>query len=1000
MPRNATIEQILAMRDVPGAYRVLSCDLAWPTPYSEPPFSSGCVSVPALTTNPPSYNIATFNAAVWTDVTALVSSFQYTQDLDQQCDALSLSVPENWASTDLDRVFRAMRAIVIQERYAHGTHDTGWIYRCWCLSTGYTLRWDSAQGIQLWTVNALDALALAGMDVLASAEGSVCYQPDVIEIGGSASNAHASLFEVDDVYSDAWEYAVVDAADRIYPNWADRPGPQFWCHNVPGASDPIPLAVGGDAVQAVFGEGVLRVSKAWARANVGSNKDYSAGLGFDDDERPDIRGHLWRFAQPGIENRDLVTVASDITPYVLPVSDPPVRLTQIASPPVDGYVTVAGDLSSLPQKLTLLTWDGTGARHATTGHTYNAVSNTTTFTLSLTTTVPTDTPVQYGDANCATDLVRRWLIESGYQVNDPDAPLYATAPDEPTLQGEVMPLIIPPLVYHDTDKQTRLQALADLRNRYAVIPSWITRASDTGQIITNTVQQQFDDETGPTSDVLPVELVAEASADKTDLNVFTRVVARGTARQVTDLMDLGRPDASSTTILDVPTAAGGLPTLVASGGHWQTTYNGTTYQINVAARRGDAGGDSDYDFYLADLGSRAIVPSLNHRKLRPWAWGVQEAEGIDGSTPAFDAFKSILPDAWANTALCEITFASPQEISSLTLLMPNPWQTSTNDWLYHGASEGSTAQVIRVDYWDAAQGRFLPLTEDITTEIAYPYEVTVNTDAFVSRANVTTTKLRLICVRPFVGWRRYLYATAVPYVNQFYRIATIGVYLWQLKVYNSGVLRGIAEIGSATGFAGAAWESARARFRRRTYVVDDVADWANSQSLVDKLALDWLYEVTRNLAPRTVQIIRPDVRLGDTVRVPLPNGQVVCYPDTGNLTDWRLYGVTSAQSDDLLLYWSLEDVDGERVVTLYRDSARQHSVCRGSRGTDGVVSLSALPGYAICGCVTVAYTEDTQGTVAPPTYLVTGVEHGGEGGSLSPTQCTLVNYRDPYFEED
>ena len=989
MPRNTTLDTILQSRHLITAFRVLTVDVDWPA--GTPPFASGAVSVPAVPETPDAYSAAGFVAADWTDVSGLVTEYHYGQSIEQQCDVLTLTVPCAWAESDLDRAFRSMRAVLVQERYSGGGADTGWLNVAWCLSTGYAQRWEAGSGAQMWTVNALDAQMLAGLDLLGTESGSAVYEPDRVQVGRLSVDDRYTLTMIDDSLPDAWEYAVLDADDAIQPNWAPTPPPQFWVHNVPDESEPISLAIADDAVQAVFGEGVLRLSKAYARAeprtDPGDAPDYAIGLGFDELTVPDVRGVVTRYAHPAITDRDGNTLAADIAG----------PLAQAADPPVAGQVAVSGDYSALPQGLTLLLLDGSGARYLTSSHSYDAGSDLTTFILGNTAAlVATGSSVQYGDANRAVDVVRRWLLESGFQVGDNTAAFYAATPAAPQLQGVDVPLILAPLVFREEEAQTRLQALADLRSAYAVIPSWQTRADAAGQIHTASIQQTFDSATGPNAAILPLWIASDAACDKTDLQVFTRVVARGRARQATDLTLAG------VTTSEPNAAAGGLP---AVNGSRQVTIGATTYTLQGVARRTATTGDS-YTFDLATLFSAASEPSTQGKKNRPWGWYYRAARNATGKANA-----RILRDAWQGAIILEMTLPAPVSISALELQAPNAWWSDTTDWGGNrhtdpigGGFGGSILlpgtmhlnahadnQVLTVEYYDSAQMSWRPLVSHLTFPVDLKARLVIEEDQFDTRAAVTTDRLRLRVVEPF-------FAENDTKDESWYHV-TVGVFLRRFIAWSSDILRGVAEIGETAPFTGDFWESVASRLRQRTYLVTEIADWANTQALVDSLAVDWLYDVTRNLAARPVTAVRPDARLGDTVRLFLPSGQAVCYGDGDAQTSgWRLYGVTMAHSDALLLYWSLTNSGSTRTLRLYANSARTVLVAQGSRSGDGVLTLAAQGGSGISGRVTVAYTGDDTGTVAAPTYLVVGVERGAAAGQPGPGRLNLVNYTEPYFE--
>jgi len=1057
MPRNTTLETIINSGAVPVAYRVLSVDMDWPEPYSEPPFSGGSrVSVPAVGT-PAEYDADSFNAAAWTDVTALITGYRYASSLDQACGALSLGVAAGWSDTDLDRVFRAMRAIIVQERYSHQGQDTDWINICWCISTGYATEWQAGGGRQM-TVNALDALMLAGLDVLGSEDGSALYQADLVAVGEYSDHYDMPLVAI---ATDAWEFGVTDwpggpHADPqstsvssghlvdsgasftaavvgktvtavkeggnqtaiitarnsgtdltldtnifdatnipyyiggIQPNWADRPGPQAWIHNVPDTDIEVPASKGGEAVQALHGEGVLRIGKTWATTEPGDPADFGEGLGYVD-TIPDARCVLYRFAHPaGYSDRDGIELPDDTAN----------GLEQIADPIVAGEVTVDGDYSALPQGLTIVLEDGSGARYITSAHAVDG--GDTTFTLiDSAAEIATGTPLRYGQVNRAEDIVRQWLFEVGFHSDVSDPALFAAAPEQPELAGSGIPIILPPLTYDERDGQRRLDAIIDLRHNHAVLPNWLTITDPSGRIDTKNVTQVFDDASGPAAAVLPLPeaYINRAAIDRTDMNIYTRVVARGRYRQV------GMPSDPNlhpgVTIEDVAEADGGLPTV---NGSKQVTVGGVTYTLHSQVLRTGSGTNEDYVFPLENILRRDTPISTSGKKLRPWGWFYETPENNNAGVEASRALRN----SWCGKALGEITLEEPVRIAKLEIHAPNTWWSDTNDWggnnhnkdvilfppIFAGKLRAhADGARIRVDYWDYALLAWMPLTDQLYLPVDIDALIEVETDQFATRAEVETDKLRIVCVEPF-------WAEHDDFNDDGFRV-TIGCYMFGFRVFSIDEIRGVAEVGVDAPFTGAAWAAARARFRRRTYVVPEVADWAETQTDVDALALEWLRHVTRNLAPRPIVAIRPDAVVGDTVRMALPVSELVEYGDGSNqLSGWELDGLALDNSDELVLYWSLSNSGTTRTVNLYSDSARTVLVTGGSRTGDGAITMTAQGGSRLSGSVTVAYTGNDTGTVGAPTYLIVSKEHSGQAGEPGAQRFSVVNYLDPYFGVD
>lgn len=1001
MARNTTLDAILASGRAQAAYRILTVDVDWPT--GDPPFAAGDhVSVPwPLPASPPAYDRTTFNPAVWTDCTNLAQRMTYDNSFDHMSAVLSLSIyhttpvatpfyPALWHAEDVVTAFENMRAIALQHRVWNGEDDTGWITRGIFLSTGFTEAWNAEEAAAVWTVNALDVTMLLNLDVLGSSTGSAVFQADLIQLGTAENDGHYELVMVDDTPSDAWEYAITSdgtPTGPIHPNIADRPGPQFWITNVPDETNPVPIAIGGDAVQCVFGEGKVRIGKAWARTDPGDPPDYKVGLGFDPvTGEPALEGYLFRFAHAEIENLGQ-TVPSDIeTGLVITHAYP-------------GVVHVAGDHTDTPIGLTIILQDGTGGRYKTTAHTF--VGGETVYSLADTSLIlPVGATFQYGDAGLATDLVTHLLNDSGFQVAHAGEPFYMDTPEQPTLRGEAgetaLDIHLPPLVYDEMDRMTPQLALEELRRSYAVLPSWLTRATANGVVETINVRQLMDTVVGSNANILPLEQIANIAVDSTDLNVATKVIVRGRSRQVVDLTQ------ATCTITDVAAASGGLPALTFLS-HDPSSYSftmpdsSTMYLWGIMQRANPGPAHWDEYFALNRLKTRGLATSTDQWNLRPFGWLYANYWGGSSHNVPY----SVIEGLWMGKALCEFDFGSEVQIDRIEMDCSNTWYTDFSGWQAdYNPSSGSwiaqdpIPQSLAWQYWDGSS--WLPLVSGIVCPIEAPAKVSVSAENdFASRAPVTTQKIRLICEQPF---------SCVWYTTPLHSLtnAIVAVYVNQVYVWSTGNVRGVAEMGVTPPFDTAEWVAIRARMRRRTYVVPDVVDWAQTTDIANMLALEWLSEFTRNLAPRSVVTFRPDAFPGDTVRMMRPVGRVVEYGDGAEqLDDWRIYGLQAARSDDGVLYWGLTWASANPTVTLYRDSAMTIPVASGTRVGNGQVALAQIGESRITG--TVVVTADTPpandtGVIGIPTYLVSAITSEGQGGQLGFDRLTVVSYSDPYYE--
>lgn len=89
------------------------------------------------------------------------------------------------------------------------------------------------------------------------------------------------------------------------------------------------------------------------------------------------------------------------------------------------------------------------------------------------------------------------------------------------------------------------------------------------------------------------------------------------------------------------------------------------------------------------------------------------------------------------------------------------------------------------------------------------------------------------------------------------------------------------------------------------------------------------------------------------------------------LSVWSFIGMTTANSNVFVLYYTLADVAGTRTVNVYKDSAGLNLVATGSLVGNGIITLAASGGSGLTGSVTVAYTTDDT-TTSANTLTTTG----------------------------
>lgn len=845
------LDSILATGSMSVSRRVLVVAPTWPTTGGDilnPPFPAGdTVTVPVIAEPVALYDESTYSNAVWTNVTALVSDYEVTNDSSQAIGHVRLRVPAEWASADVAAVFQEMHVLVIQERYsghdgAGSALETDWEYRCFALVDGYTEVWDG--GAHRYEVVCRDVLALASLDPLGSAAGSAAYQPDAIQEGTLASKVSLTY---KGVASGAYEYYLESRGGYQQPNWADRPPPMLWCTNAKSATDDVRLTVAGNAVQVVYGEGLLRISTSYAMTDPGTELDYTLGLGITSGQ-PAVEGVVYRYAHPTLRGWD---------------AEPDVVDTLTVAASAAGSIEVTGDYSAYPGKLTLIVLDGTGARYSTTGITYNAGTGRSTIALYESgVTLAAGTLVRYGDANRVRDFARRLLLQSGFQCDDSTEPFYFSEPETQSIAGATRDILLPPLVYDDTDSMPAVEALDDLRRRGSIPPNYISYATREGQVVTKSVAQLADGHSGILEISVPVP---PAAIVRGNAETTTRVIARGLPRIVDDYV---ADNVSSITFTAV-TGADGLPAPA------------------VSLEKNDY--LPSYTWLSEDWIQRKTNPRL--RRLRGWAAHVSS----DVTTRALAA-------QWNGAALLDIELPAAVSIAAIELDVSNPWILGftagrfdilekyglTRDPEYFNDSRDyifkrphrkgrllpmCEPQSIAIFFEDQSSGQWMPLVSYVPSTMTFPEVLRYERREFDTRAAVTTDKLRVVCIEPCV--------LQTGTYDEDWWYAGLGVFLSRIKLYELDELRGVAALGETAPFNTASWMTARNRLRTRTFVLPDVATWANEQADVDALALEWLKEFARDYAVRTLQAVRPDVDLWDTVRVTLPGGSATNYLVTG-----------------------------------------------------------------------------------------------------------------------
>jgi hypothetical protein len=528
-----------------------------------------------------------------------------------------------------------------------------------------------------------------------------------------------------------------------------------------------------------------------------------------------------------------------------------------------GYVDVAGNYSTYPGGLTLILHEDAseaaaiGARYPTTGAiVYTGGTGRSRFALAdAAAVVPVGAVLQYGDCNRARDVVLRWLLESGFQTTDSDAPFYCHAPEMPHVGGVNRDLLLPPLVYADTDRVTVMGAMEDLRQRAHLPPNYLLRADADGHVSCAPVEQLADGDPG----ILECGvLLPQISIDRTDREVVTRVVARGQARQVQDITQTYPSGISYAWVTD----ATGLPA---------ASLTTIVDEQSVLSRLGE-----DWQAALDD-------PAAHRLRGR-------------SAKPTTQAAANTFIAQWHGAGLVDITFTAPERIDAIELDLSNSWQrvSQEQNWNILGKADNvrygdagkerwyrlpnyrhpNRAQIfepqeIALHYEDPATGALVPLLSSVLGRYEYPDVQRFEAGDFDTRQPVTTERLRIVCISPSqIQTGSY---------NDSWWWLGVAVWLTRLRIWRSEEVRGEAALGETAPFDTAGWIAARNRLGTRTYVLPDVAPWAQNETDAGKLALAWLTEFARDLSQRRFSVVRPDLSVGDTAQVTLPGGSAINY---------------------------------------------------------------------------------------------------------------------------
>jgi hypothetical protein len=827
--RNTILDSILASGNLNYESRVLTTDITWTsdnTSKTEPLDIPAIIENQILTNYPSDEWDANPNKyTLWTNCSALVESYHINDDTGFAILQASLTVPSTWNDITVERMFRDMRVIAIQERYFNDTHDTGWVTQCIGVSEGNSQTWETDHG---YVINIKGLLKLANLDFLEKR----IYEADKIQIGDEAN--HVTLAYLGET-TEAFEYGFTlnkTADTAVWSNWCDKPAPQLWI-TVAGQEYPIVLA--GNAVNIVFGEGVVRLNKQYCVDSPGTPVDYTKGLGLELGVHPTITGTIYRYVVPEgrTEERtrglDLpADVKEGITTRALAEAES-YEVAVYASDVCDGVDCSQFRGAFLRLKLS----DSPYTEYTVSDmRMFTDIIGLKTYLLySLTDTtasIPVGSRIDIANANELTYIAKDLLLNCGYHTNEIKAGYldYISTPQIGTPPAGVN-ITLPPLVYKLQDEKTALQALTDLWSEGSTTPNWMLFQGRNGGIgIKNVYQKtEADPHTIPVNHVLP-----GLTIEHSDNDVATRVVARGKVRVVKDLSkEPGTTIGSST--LAIPDGATTV-TVTSSLNDVIASYVPSTLDYKKLLLKG-------YRFEQTGYGSPPPDSTLYNTGVNTYN------TGFKGKTIGI------------------ITLDSPQNINQIELQTPSAVSSQkiwTERTLY------SIPQNLAVDYYDEIYKRWLPLISFIQCENVIGSQQQFSAEDFDTRDSVYTSKLRLRCLQPAIQINKLGYALEYKVYYHYF------IWLYRIKIFSSPEIQAEAELGVTEGFTSDGWKAIRNRMRRRTYFMEEAAVWADTPEMVQDLAILWLQEKVKNLATFTLKVIRPDIEKWDTIKFVDPVG--------------------------------------------------------------------------------------------------------------------------------
>lgn len=428
-----------------------------------------------------------------TDVTKYIESYSIQKDLNNVVDSGQLIFVDEWNSSG--ESVEPGDYIVIKEKYIDRTNQLETPY--------YDVAHMKVEGSPSYEINATSKNRVI---VLRSLLGYL--QDSIVStIVGDKIKVPKTEFNLVNNIGSYRSYAVKNPNDtnRVYDTWAPYPAPKLWATDfnnigdsgdggVVLSTDQIRIKGANGGVQIDYGSGIVYANTAYLTSQISRN-----GLG----DPQKLFGEFYRYATP----RDI---------------EKNVQLTGVYYDIINDVWCVGFSRSVTCDQTTMFVESGVAK-----GNIYKITQVGTAYRLRdvngyivspLDEGLAIGDKVRIGDANLGTDVIRKILLDAGFQENDSTAPFYFEIDNVPL---ELSPTV-PELVYsveNNTNQLTVLQQVLEYLPpdfKLIVSPDGVVRGKLYGfNSLDNTA--------------IKVSKLVDTNQDNTDFGVVTKIVAEGQA---------------------------------------------------------------------------------------------------------------------------------------------------------------------------------------------------------------------------------------------------------------------------------------------------------------------------------------------------------------------------------------------------------------------------------------------------------------------------------------